>query len=64
MGYLVVFCEKYLRDKLVNRDKSNMSDLKHRTVELSRRSVARALPFLRRAWHALRSALVICSTPL
>jgi len=31
------------------------------TVELSRRSVARALPFLQRAWHALRSALVICS---
>jgi len=34
----------------------------NRTMELSRRSVARTLLLLRRAWHALRSALVICST--
>ena len=39
----------------------NVIVVRYRTVELSRRSVARALLFLRRAWHALRSALVICS---
>jgi hypothetical protein len=32
------------------------------TVELSRRSVARDLPFLQSAFHVLRSALMICST--
>ena len=38
-----------------------MRFLDNLTVELSCRSVARALPNLLRAWHAFRSALVICS---
>jgi len=39
--------------------KQIMRFLDNLTGELSRRSVARALPFLRRAWHVPRSALVI-----